>query len=90
VDSSLVGPPATTVREAEIDGSISIYDPRSQRVAVLNGTASDIWRLADGEHTLADVVNLLARAYSVDAEAIRADVERTLGELRAAGLLARQ
>src|SRR6266498_3945358 len=88
VDRSLVGPPVTTVREAEIDGSISIYDAHSRQVAVLNGTASDIWRLADGEHTASDIVELLARAYFVEVEAIRGDVERTLSDFRAAGLLA--
>jgi len=88
VDTSLVGPPSATVREAEIDGAISIYDGRTHRVAVLNSTASDVWRLADGEHSLAAIIRLLASAYSVDAEQIYADVEHAVGELRAAGLLA--
>jgi hypothetical protein len=88
VDTSLVGPPATTVREAEIDGAISLYDKQTRNVVVLNSTASDVWRLADGQHTVADIVRLLASAYSVAEAKIRDDVERTVSELRAAGLLA--
>jgi Coenzyme PQQ synthesis protein D (PqqD) len=87
VDTSLVGPPAATVREAEIDGAISLYDNRTKNVVVLNPTASDVWRLADGQHTLTDIVRLLASAYSVEAAEICGDVERTVGELRAAGVL---
>jgi Coenzyme PQQ synthesis protein D (PqqD) len=86
VDRSLVGPPSTTVREAEIDGAISVYDKQTRNVVVLNATASDVWRLADGQHTVADIVRLLASAYSVAEATIREDVERTVSELHAAGL----
>ncbi len=53
----------------------------------MNGTASDIWRLADGEHSLDDLVGLLAAAYQVDAAAIRPEVERTVRDLVEAGFL---
>lgn len=83
-----VGPPRDGIRELELDGDISLYDPATRNAAVLNGTASDVWRLLDGEHSLDEVVGLLAAAYQVEGAAIRADVERVVGDLVAAGFLA--
>ena len=82
-----LGPPAADVRALELDGDISLYDARTQSAAVLNGTASDVWRLLDGDHTLDEVVRLLATAYGKQPEAIRADVERVVAELAEAGFL---
>ena len=83
-----VSPPRDGIRELELDGDISLYDPATRNAAILNGTASDVWRLLDGEHSLDEVVDLLAAAYEVQGAAIRADVERTVGDLVAAGFLA--
>lgn len=54
---------------------------------VLNATASDVWRLCDGEQTLEEIVALLASAYQADAAVIRPDVEKTVAELVDAGFL---
>jgi len=83
-----LGPPRRTVRALELDGDISLYDAASRRAVVLNSTASDVWRLLDGEHGLDDVVRLLAAAYGTEPEAIRPDVERTVASLAEAGFLA--
>ena len=48
---------------------------------VLNPTASDVWRLADGEMTLRQIVDALAAAYQADPDAIRADVEELIDSL---------
>jgi hypothetical protein len=56
-------------------------------VVVLNATASDVWRLCDGEQTLDEIVDLLASAYQGDAAVIRPDVEKTIAELVEAGFL---
>jgi hypothetical protein len=82
-----VGPPRPTVRALELDGDISLYDSATSQALLLNATASDVWRLLDGEHNTDDIVRLLASAYSVQAGTIRPDVERTIAELVAAGML---
>ncbi len=82
-----MGPPAPQIIETEIDDDVSLYDARTERVVVLNSTASDIWRLADGEHTLDEIVELLANAYSTTPNAIQADVEQTVQSLIDDGLL---
>jgi hypothetical protein len=83
----VVGPPPSHIIETEIDGDISLYDPSNERVIVLNGTASDVWRLADGEMTLDAIVEALARAYSTPRDAIMADVEKLVVDLTEQGLL---
>ena len=84
----LIGPPPPHVIETEVRGDISLYDAQHERVLVLNGTASDVWRLCDGDQTFDQIVALLARAYGVEGISIRADVERTIKQLVDEGFLA--
>jgi hypothetical protein len=82
-----VGPPTDRLVETEVDGHISLYDPVTARVHVLNGTASDAWLLSDGDYTAEQIVGLLAAAYGVDADVIRSTVVDTVGLFRDEGLL---
>ena len=82
-----VGPPSLHVIEVEIGDEISLYDSRTERVVVLNITASDVWRLSGGKHTLDEITDLLARAYGRQASAISADVENTVASFISQGLL---
>lgn len=77
------------VLETEMDQDISLYDPRDEKVTVLNVTAGDIWRLLDGETTLREIASLLARAYDADEEEVQGDVVRTVDELAAEDLVER-
>lgn len=87
MSSPRVGPPVATAVFTEIEGRISVLNPQTDRVLMLNETASDIWRLADGEHSLEEVVGLLAQAYGVDRATIRPEVEGAVATLRAEGFL---
>lgn len=82
-----VGPPIAAAVSTEIEGRLSILNPHTDRVLMLNETASDIWRLADGEHDLDGLVGLLADAYGVDGAAIRPEVEKVVATLRVEGFL---
>lgn len=83
----LIGPPPEHVLETEVRGDISLYDARREQVMVLNATASDVWRLCDGEQTLDQIVDLLVSAYGADPNVIRTDVERTIEQLVEEGFL---
>jgi coenzyme PQQ synthesis protein D (PqqD) len=72
----------------ELDGDVSLYHPVSGRAVVLNATASDVWRLVDGELTLDEIVELLAKSYRAEPDSIRPDVERVVRELTEHGFLA--
>ncbi len=76
-----LGPPRSTVRTLELDGNLSLYDSATGQAAVLNGTASDVWRLLDGAHDFDTVVAILAEAYSIAADRIREDVEQAVTTL---------
>lgn len=82
-----VGPAADHFIETEVGGDISLYDPTSERVIVLNATASDIWRLCDGEQTLDEIVELIAKAYERQPEEIRHEVNTTIDQFRDEGFL---
>lgn len=82
-----VGPAMAGVVETDVDASVALFHPGSGQVFVLNATAADVWRLSDGELTLDQVVEALARAYATVPDAIRADVAAAVERLRADGLL---
>lgn len=82
-----VGPPVPQILETEVDGEISLYDPGNESVTILNGTASDVWMLCDGEHSAEEIVSLLASSYDVDADQIRDAVTRAIDEFVESGLL---
>jgi hypothetical protein len=67
--------------EREVDGDISLYDASQERVIVLNSTASDVWRLADGEMTVDQIAEALAKAYRTDPAEIKPDVEQLIDSL---------
>lgn len=75
------------ILETEVDGEISLYDPANENVTILNGTASDVWLLCDGQYSAEEIVNLLASSYGVSAEQIQDEVTRTVDDFVEAGLL---
>lgn len=82
-----MGPPKSQVIETEVNEEISLYDPETDAVMVLNATASDIWRLSDGEHTFPQIAELLANVYQLDATEIEKDVEATVDQFVENGFL---
>lgn len=85
----LVGPAVVGVVVREVRDCLALLCPERAEVVVLNATASDVWRLADGDLTLDHIVELMARAYGVSPETIRVDVVRTVDTLEDYGLLRR-
>jgi hypothetical protein len=87
---SRVGPATPGVTEIEVDGRISVYSPVTAEVLMLNETASDVWRLADGTLTLDGLVEALARSYGVQPAAIFDEVSATVARLRREQVLAQE
>ena len=83
-----IGPPAAGVMEREVGGCVVLLPPNQAEVLVLNETASDVWRLVDGELTLSDMVSLLAQAYGVEPLSICDDVTGTIRRFEENGLFA--
>lgn len=83
-----IGPSAAHIVESEVDGRISLFDPQTQEVSMLNDTASDVWRLCDGTSTLDQVIELMAKAYGVAPDAVGHEVKATVKTFYDKGLLA--
>ena len=79
--------PASDVVVEDLDDDVCLYRPDIDEVLVLNQSAGDVWRLADGEHSVDDIVERLAVAYRLPAHALYSDVERVLVDLAERGYL---
>lgn len=77
------------VLETEMGTEISLYDPEEERVTVLNTTASDIWRLLDGNTRMGELIDLLARAYGTEPSSIEGDVTAAVEKLAEEDLIER-
>lgn len=68
----------------EIDGEVSAYHPGTDRVVMLNATASDVFALCDGTSDEDGIAELLASAYGADlaevSTGVRAAVDHLVGE----------
>jgi hypothetical protein len=82
-----VGPPHSHVIETEVKGDLSLYDPKQERVLVLNGTATDIWLLCDGEQNVDAIIELIATAYGQPQSAIAGEVVATITQFIEEGFI---
>ena len=65
--------------QAEImEGELVIIHPDSTQVLHSNPSAALIWKLCDGQRTVAEIKQLLSEAYPESAEQIKEDVNETL------------
>jgi len=87
--SHLIGPSAAHVVEEELGDDIVLYDTERKQFYELNPTASDVWRLATGEFTETEIVDLLGAAYKMDPEELRSQVSEVLAMMRDACLFAK-
>ena len=79
--------PAENIVAEDLDEDVCLYRPDIDEVLVLNQTAGDVWRLADGQLSTAEIAEMLARAYSLDASALQLDVRHVVDDLAARGYL---
>lgn len=73
----------------EIDGEVSAYHPGTDRVTMLNATASDVFALCDGTLDEEGIAHLLASAYGADAQMVLAGVREAVRLLLAEDLVRR-
>ena len=86
-DSQAVGPHADLLLEERVDDEIVVYNRDTDAYYTLNTTATAVWELATGDHTLEELVTMLAERFAIDADAIRADVTTIVSDFATAGLL---
>jgi hypothetical protein len=79
--------PAPGLVEEDLDNDVCLYRPDIDEVLVLNQSAGDVWRLADGTMTASEIVLRLAAAYSAEPKAIATEVQQVLSDLQVRGYL---
>jgi len=71
----------------ELDGDLLLLHPSNQIILHTNQTAALVWRLCDGERSVAEIVALLGDAYPEASADIAADVPALLLELAEQGAI---
>lgn len=64
-----------------------IISPTENKVRMLNPSASRIWELADGSHTLEQIAQELTVEFDIDLAQAQASVDQFIDELVSKGLL---
>lgn len=71
----------------KMNDEVLVVDPRTREVHLLNVTATRIWDLLETPRTAAELAVALEEEFDAPAEVLRADVEASLNELGAKGLV---
>jgi hypothetical protein len=71
----------------QIDNEAVVYGRTGRRAIHLNETATVVWKLCDGERTVADIAVLLAREYPESVDEIADSVSRAVDEMVAARMM---
>lgn len=75
------------LQEYELDGELTIFDPRSSQAVFLNRTATACWRMLDGSLSETSIVEGLATAFAADSAQVAHDISTLLDHLCKLGLL---
>ncbi|MBN1148030.1 MAG: PqqD family protein [Anaerolineales bacterium] len=74
-------------RLEQLDDELLLYHPSDTKILYLNQSASLVWGLCDGQHSVAEIVQLLSEAYPEAAENIPDDVRATLEQFLESGCI---
>jgi len=77
---------ADPLEVSEVADGLVVYQPDPDRVHYLNNTAAVVFELCTGENTEAEIVDLLGRAFALDAPPQR-EVEACLAHLQHEGIV---
>jgi hypothetical protein len=69
------------------DGSALLFDTVAATAYPITESAARIWRLCDGEHTLAQIVDALEAHYDVARDVVAGDVRKLAEDLTARQLV---
>jgi hypothetical protein len=72
---------------SELGDEIVVLDIEEGTYYTLNQVSAEIWKLADGKRTIAEIVDLIFAGYEADREQIRDDVTRIIGDFSEKNLI---
>ena len=84
----VIGPrPADGVTVEDFDDDLCLFRRDIDEVLVLNASAGDVWRLADGQTSVVEMVALLAHTYALPSARLESEVQGVVAQLVARGYL---
>lgn len=69
-----------------VGDEFAMFSPRTGQYFRLNATATHIWRIIDGPHTIREICQTLLDVYDVDADTCESEVTALVRELVEQGL----
>ena len=75
------------VLAAHLEGEAVLLDLKTKQYYQLNATAAVIWTSLEQALELPQIVDALVQEFAVDAATARAEMDRTIADLRARGLV---
>ena len=71
----------------EFDDELLLYHPVKTQAVHLNATATLIWRLCDGQRTIAEIRRLLQDTYALSVDQAIQDIDATLEQFSECGAI---
>ncbi|HYS52284.1 MAG TPA: PqqD family protein [Thermoanaerobaculia bacterium] len=76
------------VEEAPLQNELMLFDPKTSKFYVLNGTMAFLWRNWDEAKTAGDLTALMTSAFDTpDRSSVAADIDAAIADLKQLGLL---
>jgi len=79
------------VISSKVGQELLLYDPKTERLHVLNETAAFIWKMANGRHQVGEIAKNIKKTFSLPLKtAVELDVHQIITKLKKKGLLTYQ
>ncbi|MGC8833147.1 MAG: PqqD family protein [Armatimonadota bacterium] len=75
------------VRQYELPDGLLLFKPQSLEAFALNASASAVWDLCDGEHTIANIASELSQCTGRTPEELLSDIVTAVQKLLELGLV---
>ena len=73
--------------EYKVEEELSLYDPRTEVVHILNPTAAVIWSMCDGSRRVQDISAQITEVYNLTLAVAEPDVQEVIAKFLEAGLI---
>ena len=79
--------PTTGYAIEELDGELLLFHPSSETILHTNETGAIVWRLCDGQRTVAEIIDVLTAVYPESDADIAQDVPDLLAQFADQGAI---
>ncbi len=85
--SDAVPTPRSGFQLEHLDGETLLYRHSLKKMIYMNESAASVWKLCDGQRTVAQIISLLVQAYPEAADTLAGEVGQALDHLVGEGAL---